>query len=143
MKAVPTCLHRIDVLHDSGSSAPPAKPGCRPGPNELAYSGSSHALKAAGLVFSGVTVVAGIFAIIEYSSSHSRALIAADIKTVSAEVRAINARLDSQQATTDQRFNRVVQRLDKLDERFERIDERFESLESKFDCKRSIDDVWY
>lgn len=117
-------------------SLPPNRAAGRKAPNELAYSGSSHALKAAGLIFSGVALsLAGTFAIIDYSSSHSRALIAADIKTVSAEVRAINTRLDSQQAATDQRFNRVEQRLDKFDERFERIDERFESLESKFDLK--------
>jgi hypothetical protein len=35
---------------------PPNRAAGRKAPNELAYSGSSHALKAAGLVFSGVAL---------------------------------------------------------------------------------------
>jgi hypothetical protein len=121
----------------------PDNAGRRDGRRSAASTGHFHTLKSAGLIFSGVALsLTGVFAVVEYSARQSRAMVDADIRTVTTRldtqheaITGLGDRVGRLEASVDNRFARVDQRFDKIDERFEKIEERFEKLETKFESK--------
>jgi len=125
----------------------PDNAGRSDGRRSAASTGHLHTLKSAGLIFSGVALsLTGVFAVVEYSARQSRAMVDADIQTVTARldtqheaITGLGDRVGRLEASVDNRFARVDQRFDKIDERFEKLETRFESkferLETKVDQK--------
>jgi len=121
----------------------PDNAALRDGRRSAASTGHFHTLKSAGLIFSGVALsLTGVFAVVEYSARQSRAMVDADIQTVTARldtqheaITGLGDRVGRLEASVDNRFARVDQRFDKIDERFEKIEERLDKMETKFESK--------